>query len=420
MTIGVFVDFRNDKFIHLYKKILKKNKKLVFFGQKKYLEIIKNKIGVKNCKYYSFNQIVSNNLNINQNLYISYVFNFLIVLKNFFYSYYILKSNSIRTILVSDDRSPDMLLSFIRHSKKNNIKVILIPSGIFSAKKFVIQNRKKNIKKFYSNSPILLNKHLYSRVNKKIIYFYKKNIVWLYKLFNLFPVNPWISGSNVDQAFFLSDASKIYYIKQGFKSNLIKNLGSYDLNEINIKKKFLKKKLFKKKYKISNDKKIIIFMPNPWFEHNITSYEEGYKRNYEIIEYIKKISSSKKINCLISLHPKQAKKNYLWIEKTFNFKIIDEKLFNIIDCSDLFLISYESDTMIWSADLNIPCIITNFFNEKSSVFKFKNLYFCNTRSIFQKTIKKLLSQKNNNTLNIDIYKKKQNDIADHLLNENDK
>lgn len=414
MTIGVFVDFRNDKFIYLYKQILKRNKKIVFFGQKKYLEIIKNKIGVTNCKYYIFNNIVSNNLNINQNLYISYIFNFLTVLKNFIYSYYILKSNDIRTILVSDDRSPDMLLSLVRHSKRNNIKVFLVPSGIFSAKKFVIQNRKKNITKFSSDFPIQVNKNLYSVVNRKIIYFYKKNILWLYKIFDLFPKNPWISGSNVDQAFFQSDASRAYYIKQGFKIKLIQKLDNNVLNEIDTKKKVLKKNLFKKKYKIQTNKKIIIFMPNPWFEHNITSYEEGYKRNYEILEYLKKICSTKKVDCLVSLHPKQEKKNYLWIEERFNFKIINEKLFNIIDCSDLFLISYESDTMIWSADLNIPCIITNFFNEKSSVFKFKNLYFCNTRLIFKKTIKKLLLKKNNNILNIDIYKKKQIEIANHL------
>ena len=43
MTIGVFVDFRNDKFVPLYKKILKNNKKLVFIGQKKHIEVIKKK-----------------------------------------------------------------------------------------------------------------------------------------------------------------------------------------------------------------------------------------------------------------------------------------------------------------------------------------------------------------------------------------
>ena len=117
MTIGVFTDFRNDKFIFLYKEILKKNK-LVFIGQKKYILSIKKKITNKNAKYYIFNSIISNNLNINQNSTLSFIINFFIILKNFCFSYYFLHSNNIKTLLVSDDRSPDILLWLIKLSKK--------------------------------------------------------------------------------------------------------------------------------------------------------------------------------------------------------------------------------------------------------------------------------------------------------------
>jgi len=55
MTVGLFVDFRNDKFFSLYKKILRNNQKLVFIGQKKHIEVIKKKIGIKNSKYSIFN-----------------------------------------------------------------------------------------------------------------------------------------------------------------------------------------------------------------------------------------------------------------------------------------------------------------------------------------------------------------------------
>jgi len=47
MTVGVFVDFRNDKFVPLYKKILRNNQKLVFIGQKKHIEVIKKKLVLK-------------------------------------------------------------------------------------------------------------------------------------------------------------------------------------------------------------------------------------------------------------------------------------------------------------------------------------------------------------------------------------
>ena len=87
MTIGVYVDFRHDKFIPLYKRILKNNKKLVFIGQKKHIEVIKKKIGTYNSKYYIFNNIVSNNLNLNQNIVVSYLLSFFTILKNQIFSF---------------------------------------------------------------------------------------------------------------------------------------------------------------------------------------------------------------------------------------------------------------------------------------------------------------------------------------------
>ena len=391
MTIGVFTDFRNDKFIYLYKEILKKNN-LVFIGQKKYILSIKKKIVNKKAKYFIFNSIVSNNLNINQNSALSFIINFFIILKNFCYSYYFLHSNNIKTLLVSDDRSPDILLWLIKLSKKNNIKVILIPSGIFSGKKFVIQNRLKNFKSFSSHNPITNKKNIYTKFKGRYVYFYKKSILRLYNFFNLYPLNPWISGTNVDEIFFQSEASKEYYIKQGIENKLIKNIKltnfKTDLLEIiNIKRKFYKK------YKIKSNKKLIIFQPMTWYEHNITTYEEHYKRNFEVAKIIYNSNENKKFTCLISLHPKQKKKDYIWLEKNFKFKIIDEKLFDVITLANLFIISYESDTMLWSADLKIPCIITNFFKEKSNEFNLNYLYFCNKKNSFKKQITKLIFKK---------------------------
>lgn len=411
MTIGVFTDFRNDKFIYLYKEILKKNK-LVFIGQKKYILSIKKKIVNKNAKYFIFNSIVSNNLNINQNSALSFIINFFIILKNFCYSYYFLHSNNIKTLLVSDDRSPDILLWLIKLSKKNNIKVILIPSGIFSGKKFVIQNRLKNFKSFSSHNPITNKKNIYTKFKGRYVYFYKKSILRLYNFFNLYPLNPWISGTNVDEIFFQSEASKEYYIKQGIENKLIKNIKltnfKTDLLEIiNIKRKFYKK------YKIKSNKKLIIFQPMTWYEHNITTYEEHYKRNFEVAKIIYNSNENKKFTCLISLHPKQKKKDYIWLEKNFKFKIIDEKLFDVITLANLFIISYESDTMLWSADLKIPCIITNFFKEKSNEFNLNYLYFCNKKNIFKKQITNLIFKKKV-FKNIDEYKKKQILIADTI------
>ena len=355
--------------------------------------------------------MVSNNLSLDQNIFFSYLINFFIILKNHVFSFYILKKNNIKTLIVSDDRSPDILLSLIKISKEIGIKVVLIPSGIFSGKKFVLQNRLKNFEKFSSKKKIISRKNISVKFKNRYVYFYKKNILKLYNFFNLYPINPWISGTTVDAILFQSDASKEYYIKQGIKNKLIKNIKiknfKTDLLEIiNIKKKFYKK------YKIKSNEKLLIFQPMTWYEHNITSFEEHYKRNFAVANEIYNSSKIKKFTCLISLHPKQKKKDYIWLEKNFKFKIIDEKLFDIIILANLFIISYESDTMLWSADLKIPCIITNFFNEKSNVFLLNYLYFCNKKNNFKKQIINLITKKKNIFKSIDEYQKKQILIGD--------
>lgn len=413
MTIGVYVDFRHDKFIPLYKRILKNNKKLVFIGQKKHIEVIKKKIGTYNSKYYIFNNIVSNNLNLNQNIVVSYLLSFFTILKNQIFSFYILKKNNVKFLIVSDDRSPDILLSLIKISKKKGIKVVLIPSGIFSGKKFVLQNRLKNFEKFSSKRKIINKKNISIKFNNRYVYFYKKSILRLYNFFNLYPLNPWISGTNVDEILFQSESSKEYYIKQGINTKLVKNfkLKNFKTNLSEIID--LKKKIYKK-YKIKNNKKLLIFQPMTWYEHNITSYDEHFKRNFVVANDIYKSNKINKFTCLISLHPKQKKKNYIWLEKNFKFKIIDEKLFDVISLANLFIISYESDTMLWSSDLKIPCIITNFFNEKSNVFQLSYLYFCNKKNNFKKQIINLISKKKKIFKSNNEYKKKQILMADMI------
>jgi len=415
MAIGIFVDFRNDKFKFLYRKILRNNKKLVFIGQKKHIEIIKKKIGDNNSKYYVFNNFVSNNSSLDQNIFFSYLINFFIILKNFIFSYYILKKNNIKTLIVSDDRSPDILLSLIKISKESRIKIVLIPSGIFSIKKFILQNRLQNFDKFSSKKKIINRKNLSVKFKNRHVYFYKKNILRLYDFFNLYPMNPWISGTNIDEIFFQSEASKKFYIKQGINNKLIKNIKITNLKTDLIEVIDIKKKFYKK-YKIKNNKKLLIFQPMTWYEHNITSYEEHHKRNLVVAKEIYSSNKIKKFTCLVSLHPKQKKKDYIWLEKKFKFKIIDEKLFDVIALANLLIISYESDTMLWSADLKIPCIITNFFKEKSNMFELNYLNFCNKKNDFKKKIINLISKKKNIVKNIGEYKKKQILIADKITN----
>ena len=403
--------------LYIYTRSYQKKKiDIVFFGQTGSINKLKLKLRGQNFYYHKFNSIVSNNHNFVRYNLLLLLWNYFIVLKNYFTLYKIIKKSNLKILLVSDDRSPDVLLSLIRICKKKSIKVILIPSGIFSAKKFVVQNRMKNLDNFLCKEKDVSYNKFFVKVKKKYLSFYRKDILPIYKHLEMLPKNPWVSGSNVDQVIFQSNSSKRYYIKAGIDKNKIKELKLKSPVKAKVKKNVLQVDNFYKKYKITNNKRIIFYHPMLWYEHNITDKKEHIKRNYQTAEIIHKNIQNSDVECLITLHPKQKKIDYIWLNKKFNFKIIDEKLYDVISFCSLYLVNYESDTMLWAADLKIECLVTNFFKEKSKEFKADYLRFPNTKNKFNKMIKQALKKKKLFYKNYNQYNIQQDLIANHLSN----
>jgi hypothetical protein len=401
MTIGVYGDFRIYKYTKTLNYLLKNGNKIHIFGQKKIIDSLKISLIKKNIYFHKFSSIVSNNLNIYKKVFFfTSLLNNLIVVKNFIISFYWANFLNLKILLVSDDRSPDILLSLIYHCKKKKIKVILIPSGIFSGKTFILQNRINFLNNFMTKKPTE-PKNFFIKYKKKYISFYRNDILAIYKFLKILPKDPWVSGSNVDGAIFLDSNSKNYYLGKKFKNYNIYNLPSVD-KKMNFfeKKNFLKKKnIFFKKNKMNNKKKILIFSPTPWYEHNVTSFDEAAKRHNEICDIIKKAQKKRDFLCLISLHPKQNYEDYKWISDKYNFQISKSPLRNIIAYSNLYLLSYESDTMFWAANLKIPCVIFNAFREKTDIFESNDITFAESRSeLFDLINKYIQLTKTNNIL----------------------
>lgn len=405
MTIGVYGDFRIEKFATTLNYLLKNGNKIHIFGQKKIIDSLKISLIKKNIYFHKISSIVSNNLNIYKKVFFfTSVLNNLIVIKNFIISYYWANFLNLKILLVSDDRSPDILLSLIYHCKKKKIKVILIPSGIFSGKTFILQNRIKLLKNFIKEKQTN-PKNFFIKYKKKYVSFYRNDIFKIYKFLKILPKDPWISGSNVDGAIFLNNDSKNYYLEKKFKHNNIYNLGLTN-KKINFleKEKLLKKKNnFLQQYKLNNKKKILIFSPTPWYEHNVTTFRESINRHNMICETIQKTQKKENFSCLISLHPKQKYQDYKWISDKYNFPISKSPLRNIISYSNLYLLSYESDTMFWATNLNLPCIIFNGFTEKTDIFSSNHIVFADTRSELSSLINKYMKLKKNIILKDNFY-----------------
>jgi len=416
MSIGIYGDFRIDKFTRTLNYLLKNGKKIHIFGQAKIINSLKISLIKKNIYFHKISSIVSNNLNIYKKVFFFIsIINNLIVIKNFIICYYWANFLNLKVLLVSDDRSPDVLLSLIYHCKANRIKVILIPSGIFSGKTFIVQNRKKFLKNFITVVPTNPKKNFIKYKNKYIC-FYRNDVFSIYKFLGILPKNPWISGSNVDGAIFLDINSQNYYTEKGFENKNIYSLSPVN-NKINSsdKKIFLKKKnTFLQMYKINKKKKVLIFSPTPWYEHNVTSFKESINRHYIMCETIQNAQKKENFSCLISLHPKQKYKDYKWISQKYNFQILKSSLRDVIAYSDLYLLSYESDTMFWAADLKIPCIIFNSFQEKSDVFFNTYIKFAKSRSELFYLINKFISSREANDISQDYFGLRQIQFAKQI------
>lgn len=416
MSIGIYADFRTDKFADLFKNLAKKKINVSFIGQKNHINKLQSSLTSKYFFFYKFNYLISNNKDLSGNRLFLLIINYVIFLKNYLISILFIRKSNIKILIVSDDRSPDILLSLIKICKKKRIKIILLPSGIFSSKKFVVQNRMTNLKNFMCQKKIINKNNLFTKIKGKYLSFYRKDILKLYNFFNILPKNPWISGSNVDEIIFFSEASKNYYISLGIKKKLILDLKSETFKNQKVKKKFFfDKNYFLSSYKIKPNSNVLIFQPMPWFEHNITNKEEHFKRNYELAKLINNSIRRSNIRCLVSLHPKQNIKEYEWLNDQFRFSIIKEKLFDTICFADIYIIGYEGDTMIWSSDLKIPCLITNFYKQKSLKFNDKYLHYCNNKKKFSDLINLYSKRKLNIFRDVNYYKNKQSLIANYLI-----
>ena len=98
-------------------------------------------------------------------------------------------------------------------------------------------------------------------------------------------------------------------------------------------------------------------------------------------------------NILISLHPKQDLKKYIFLEKKFNCKILNERLMDVLPVADVFISSYSS-TAIWSVICGVKTLIMDFYGFNSSIFDdFNSITFIKNKEDFKSGVNSLLKKK---------------------------
>ena len=95
-----------------------------------------------------------------------------------------------------------------------------------------------------------------------------------------------------------------------------------------------------KKYCLDKDKKNIIIALPQLGEHG----ELPWNRHWKEINFLIETLESLNHNTLISLHPKMNEKEYKFLEKKYNCKILSERLFDVIPSADLFVATYSAQS----------------------------------------------------------------------------
>ena len=334
-----------EVYLNLCNLLIKKKKKVVVIITNKHVEKFLHKIP-KNVKILKIIEPDKSNLNKISNIKINnFFYYFFIYLKNYLKSLIFFYILNIKKVFVTGDRENGTILSILKIAKKRKKKVFIFHSGGLSSKNMLLISRQK-LKSFnVSNNEKFFNKYkkqCYLAPDKKIYSFYNPFLTKIFYFFNILPNDPWISGKgNSDVVLVETNYIKSLYSKYNVKKK-IEVVGSEKIDNINNNFKNFEatnNKLENLTHKRNSIK--IGFVPSLWLEHNLFSKEESYRRNNELCKILKNSINLKKIDVFVFLHPKQKLRDYLWIEKKYNFKLMKQNISHLICNLDLLYTGFS-------------------------------------------------------------------------------
>ena len=237
-----------------------------------------------------------------------------------------IRENNIEVLLINGDRHLGLEPVFLKISKELNIPSIIIYLVDYADEERIFHNdviTKKLNKNILTSSYILESQY---KLDYKVIkdsFYYPHSIGNALKKFGVLTSNPYVMGSGCSDILCLNNKYyKDLYVSRGVDENKIKVVGDgvYD----HIYKRYLDKDAIKKKtlkkYKLDNDKKIVIVALPQLGEHNILPWD----KHWEEINYLMKNLDDLNQNILISLHPKMNRDRYLFLEEKYDCSILDE------------------------------------------------------------------------------------------------
>jgi len=261
-------------------------------------------------------------------------------------------------LVISDDRVEGIQLGIIKYARKKHIPVFMISVAEqsdykhnFRAVESAIQwgreidkTEIQTITARYGDSQIL-------SVDNVSILFYASGHMKALKFFGMLPEHPWVAGASFPSVVFAYSAYEGELIKEENPEIKVSVTGmiedeyifSCKADSSSVKASILQKYDLKK-----NDEVIVLSMPQlP--EHNLVGWDI-HKQNMKIL--VDAVVSQYGY-CLISLHPKSRREDYIYLEED-RVRILDERLRDIIKGTDIYLGLDTSSTLHYAKLLQIP------------------------------------------------------------------
>lgn len=274
----------------------------------------------------------------------------------------LLKETKPDIVLSLSDRSHDYIESSVLWAaRKYGIKVLLpyvAQYDIDAALKYRVKSDGKPLPELRPFWPFSIYKTVsYLQLRDQVykgFFFQAPYILNANKKNGTLSAYPWWVGNGISDIVCVdSEYTAKKYISHKVKGDKIVVVGhiSYDkVYRSYSNREDVKSSLFEK-YSLEKEKKLIVLSMPQYAEQGYISWEEHWD---EINSMMKEVSLSDN-NLLVSIHPRSDVNEYLFIQKKYKCRIIDEPLSDVIGTADLFLAS-NSTTFVWAVLCGVPSI----------------------------------------------------------------
>lgn len=204
---------------------------------------------------------------------------------------------------------------------------------------------------------------------------------------------PWYNGGSPISSM-VSVPNKLTYNKHpnmGIDRNKLRILG--DLSYIPLYNVYKNKKIHKEnimnKYNLQYKKIIIISLAN-WWEHNLSDEKTHWNIIKNTIEST--LEGSCEYSILISLHPSMKLENYIFLEKKYDIKILEERLMHVLPIADIF-VADQSSTVPWAIICGIKVLIICYYKNLNLFSDFNSIIYAKRDDEITERLNYLISKR---------------------------